>query len=60
MTTTSPNGVVPPGDWMAHIGHAFHPHRHVTVGKEPRRCSGRWWCEKDKTWIDGPKCGEKP
>lgn len=54
------NGAAPP-EWAPHIEHlsAIHVHHHPLVGKEPRKCSGRWWCEKDKTWITGPKCEEK-
>lgn len=61
MTATSSelNGQVPPAAWRAHIAHHFHPHRHLMIGKERQKCSGRWWCETDKTWIDGPKCEDK-
>jgi hypothetical protein len=48
------NGQVTTGNPKEHIGHGFHPHRHLD-GKD---CSGRWYCEKCKVFISGPKCTE--
>ncbi len=44
--------VVVPG----HEGHPVFPHDHSWQGRELFRCSGRWWCEDCRVWVDGPKC----
>lgn len=58
VSSTKLNGALP-GNLRPHIGHTFSPHRHVPVDENLKPCSGRWWCEKDKVWITGPKCHEK-
>ena len=57
-TQAGSDATVPAGDWTAHIGHKLYPHYHAPVGKVRKPCSGRWYCQQDKTWITWRKCDD--